>query len=140
MKTISKPLVLANQWTIVGSVVIALVTQSAWILYIPFVAILLSLFTGFHPVLMIVKRFLRKPLDQYEQEDFAQLQFNQWMAVSFLFVANLSYLLNWNILFNVATLMVGAAALVAILGFCIGCFIRFQYQQWLFRRRKLTQK
>ncbi len=134
MKTIPKPLVMANQWTIVLTVIIALLTQSAWILFIPLIANLSSLLTGFHPILVLVKRLLAKPVNQYIQEDYAQLRFNQWLAVGFLFVASLSFLLNWTILFNIATLMVGIAALIAILGFCIGCFVRFQYQQWSYRR------
>lgn len=134
MKTIPKPLVMANQWTIVISVIIALLTQSAWVLLIPLFANLSSLVTGFHPILVLIKRFLSKPANQYPQEDYAQLRFNQWLAVGFLSVASLSYLLNWIILFNVATIMVGLAAVIAILGFCIGCFIRFQYQQWSYRR------
>jgi len=87
-------------------------------------------------VLAIVKQFLTKPANQYEQEDYEQLQFNQWLAVGFLVIACISFLMNWTILFNIATIMVGIAALVAILGFCIGCFIRFQYQQWTYRRKK----
>ena len=134
MKSIPKPLVMANQWTIVLSVIIALLTQSAWVLLIPLIANLSSLVTGFHPILMLVKRFLSKPANQYPQEDYAQLRFNQWLAVGFLSVACLSFLLNWTILFNIATVMVGLAALMAILGFCIGCFMRFQYQQWSYRR------
>lgn len=136
MRTIPKPLVLANQWTIVLSVVISLITQSAWILFIPLVSCLLSLFTGFNPVLALVKQFLSKSPDQYEQEDYDQLQFNQWMAVGFLLVATISFFMNWSVLFNIATVMVGIAALVAIMGFCIGCFIRFQYQKWNYRRKK----
>ena len=134
MKTIPKPLVIANQWTIVFSVIIALLTQTAWILLIPLIANLSSLLTGFHPILALIKRFLVKPANQYIQEDYAQLRFNQWLAVGFLVVASVSFLLNWTILFNIATMMVGIAALVAILGFCIGCFVRFQYQQWSYRR------
>ena len=140
MKTIPKPLVLANQWTIVISVVISLITQSAWILLIPLVSCLLSLFTGFNPVLAIVKKFLTKPANQYAQEDYDQLQFNQWLAVGFLLVATISFFMNWSILFNIATVMVGLAALVAIMGFCIGCFIRFQYQQWNYRRKKSAEQ
>ncbi|MFJ5770569.1 DUF4395 domain-containing protein [Psychrobacillus sp. NPDC093180] len=136
MKTIPKPLVMVNQWTIVFSVIIALITQSAWILLVPFIANLSSLLTGFHPILVIVKRFLRKPANAYIQEDHAQLRFNQWLAVGFLFIAFVSFLFDWSILFNVATIMVGLAALIAILGFCIGCFVRFQYQQWNYRRKK----
>lgn len=135
MKTIPKPLVMANQWTIVLSVIIALITQSPWILFVPLIANLSSLLTGIHPILIIVKRFLSKPLNEYIQEDYAQLKFNQWLAVSFLFVASVSYFMNWTLLFNIATVMVGLAALIAIFGFCIGCFIRFQYQQWNYRRK-----
>jgi len=138
MKTIPKPLVLANQWTIVISVVAALITQTAWILLLPLACCILSIFFKFHPVMAIVKRFLKKPLHQYNQEDPSQLQFNQWMALSFLIIAVLSYVLNWTILFNVASIMVGIAALVAILGFCVGCFIRYQYQQWQFRRKNIA--
>lgn len=136
MKTIPKPLVLANQWTIVLSVVLSLITQTAWILLIPLISSLLGLLTGFNPVLAVVKKLLTKPANQYVQEDYAQLQFNQWLAVGFLIIACISYFLKWSIMFNVATIMVGLAALVAILGFCIGCFIRFQYQQWMYRRKK----
>ena len=135
MKTIPKPLVMVNQWTIVLSVLVALTTQSAWILLIPLIANLSSLLTGFHPILVIAKRFLSKPLNQYIQEDYGQLKFNQWLAVGFLSIAGVSSLLNWSLLFNAATIMVGLAALIAILGFCIGCFIRFQYQRLRYKRK-----
>lgn len=135
MKPIPKPLVLASQWTIFLSVVIALITQNAWILLLPLVSCFASIFLGFHPVMYIVKRFLKKPLNQYLQEDPVQLQFNQWMALSFLLVAVVSDVLNWTMLFNV-TSIIGMAALIAILGFCIGCFIRFQFQQWQYLRKK----
>lgn len=136
MKPIPKPLVLASQWTIFLSVVIALITQNAWILLLPLVSCFASIFLGFHPVMYIVKRFLKKPLNQYLQEDPVQLQFNQWMALSFLLVAVVSDVLNWTMLFNVTSIIVGMAALIAILGFCIGCFIRFQFQQWQYLRKK----
>ena len=137
MKTIAKPLVMANQWTIVLAVIIALLTQSAWILLIPLLANLSSLLFGFHPILFLMKMFfLRKPMSQYIQEDYDQLRFNQWLAVGFLLVGSISDLLNWSILFNIATVMVGLAASIAIMGFCIGCFMLFQYHQWKYRRRK----
>ncbi|HLG26846.1 MAG TPA: DUF4395 domain-containing protein [Paenisporosarcina sp.] len=136
MKTIPKPLVLANQWTIVVSVVLSLITQTAWILLIPLISCLLGLLAGFNPILAVVKNFLTKPANQYVQEDYDQLQFNQWLAVGFLVIACISYFMKWTVLFNIATIMVGIAALVAILGFCVGCFIRFQYQQWTYRRKK----
>ncbi|MFS0577095.1 DUF4395 domain-containing protein [Sporosarcina sp. 179-K 3D1 HS] len=136
MKTIPKPLVMVNQWTIVIAALLALLTQSAWILLIPLVANLTSLLTGFHPILAFTKRFLTKPLPLYKQEDYDQLRFNQWLAVGFLLLATGSFVLGWPIGFNVATVMVGLAAFIAILGFCVGCFFRFQYQQWRYRQNK----
>ena len=137
MKTIAKPLVSANQWTIVLAVVIALITQSAWILYIPLLANLASLLFRFHPILFLIKKFfLRKPMSQYIQEDYEQLRFNQWLAVSFLIIGCISDLLNWTLFFNAATTMVGLAASIALMGFCIGCFMRFQFQQWQYRRKQ----
>ncbi|SDN45645.1 protein of unknown function [Psychrobacillus sp. OK028] len=135
MKTIPKPLVMVHQWTIVLSVLIALITQSAWTLLIPLVANLSSLLIGFHPILILAKRFLSKPANQYIQEDYVQLRFNQWLAVGFLLVASISFFLSWLLLFNFATIMVGLAASIAIAGFCIGCFVRFQFQQWNYRRK-----
>lgn len=136
MKTIPKPLVMINQWTIVISVIISLITQTAWILLIPLVANISSLLIGFHPILVVAKRFLSKSANQYIQEDYAQLRFNQWLAVGFLLVASISFLLNWSILFNTAAIMVGLAASIALAGFCIGCFVRIQFQQWNYRRKK----
>ena len=133
MNTIPKPLVLANQWTIILTVVIALLLQSPWILLIPLVSSLLSVFFKFHPIMWLVKKFLKKPFHHYDQEDRSQLQFNQWMAISFLLVAVISYIFKWTTIFNVATIMVGMAALIAVLGFCIGCFIRYRYLEVLLK-------
>ncbi|MDX1771298.1 MAG: DUF4395 family protein, partial [Planococcaceae bacterium] len=106
MNTIPKPLVLANQWTIVLAVVIALLTQNAWILFVPLVSCVLSVFVGIHPVMLVVKKFLSKPLNEYIQEDKDQLKFNQWMAISFLAIAVISYMFNMMTIFNIATIMV----------------------------------
>ncbi len=75
-------------------------------------------------------------MSQYIQEDYGQLRFNQWLAVSFLLIGCMSDLLNWTLLFNAATTMVGLAASIALMGFCIGCFMRFQFKQWQYRRKQ----
>lgn len=134
MKTIPKPLVTLNQWIIVLAVVAALSIQSIWPLLIPFLANGISLATGFHPILAPAKKFLKQPLSSYVQEDVGQLRFNQFMAVAFLGTAIVGGLAGSTIIFVAASIMVGLAASIALAGFCIGCFIRFQYQQWKYRR------
>ncbi|WP_342426640.1 DUF4395 domain-containing protein [Paenibacillus sp. FSL L8-0158] len=84
----------------------------------------------------IAKLFLKKSPSSYVQEDRKQQRFNQLLAVFFLLVAWVGFMLQWSIVAYVISAMVLVAALVAILGFCIGCFILYQWSQHQYRRRK----
>ncbi|MGD6815652.1 DUF4395 domain-containing protein [Metabacillus sp. 84] len=135
MKTIPKPLVLTNQWFIVLSVLAAWLTGLGWILLLPLAAGLSGLLFKVNPVMKIARTFLKKPASAYIPEDFDQQQFNQKIAVICLGGGLIGYTMGWTILFYVFTAMVFLAAFVAILGFCIGCFIRFQWQQYRYRKQ-----
>ena len=132
--SIPLPLVRANQWTIVLSVLLTLFTGVYWFLLIPLLSGIGGLFFQFNPVMRIVKTFLKKNPSEYIQEDQQQQNFNQVIAVACLTIAFISALLGFKILFYIFTIMVGLAAFVAILGFCVGCFIHFQYNQYKYRR------
>ncbi|MDQ0189206.1 DUF4395 domain-containing protein [Alicyclobacillus cycloheptanicus] len=132
--SIPRPLVRTNQWFIVLSVAATWLTGFYWILALPLVAGLLGLFTGFNPVMRFAKLFLRKAPAAYAQEDRDQQQFNQIIAVSCLVLSMLGYALHWMWLAYIFSAMVALAAFIAILGFCIGCFIRFQWTQYRYRR------
>ncbi|USK33414.1 DUF4395 domain-containing protein [Bacillus sp. F19] len=134
MNTIPKPLVLTNQWFIVLSVACTWITGSGWILLIPLIAGLMGLLFKFNPIMKTAKLFLRKKPSEYIPEDFEQQQFNQMIAVICLSLGFLGYMMNWMTLGYIFTAMVALAAFVAILGFCAGCFIRFQWQQYRYRR------
>ncbi|MFL6560384.1 MAG: DUF4395 family protein [Bacillus sp. (in: firmicutes)] len=47
----------------------------------------------------------------------------------------MSFSLGWTTLGYVFTILVAVAAFVAILGFCVGCFIHYQWKQYKYRRR-----
>ncbi|MEH6939547.1 DUF4395 domain-containing protein [Bacillus sp. JJ664] len=132
--SIPLPLVRANQWTIVLSVLLTLFTGVFWFLLIPLLSGIGGLFLQFNPVMRIAKTFLKKNHSEYIQEDQQQQNFNQVISVTFLAIAFISALLGFKIIFYVFTIMVGLAAFVAILGFCVGCFIHFQYNQYKYRR------
>ncbi|MTH52277.1 DUF4395 family protein [Bacillus mangrovi] len=134
MKSIPKPLVLANQWVIVLSVLSSWLTGWGWILLVPLIAGMTGLLFRFNPVMKIAGLFLSKPYSQYQPEDFDQQQFNQKIAVICLLLGFIGFVLKWQILNFVFTAMVFLAAFIAILGFCIGCYIRFQWQQYQHRR------
>lgn len=129
--SIPKPLVRANQSVIVASVLISWVL-SIWsdsfymILLIPLLSGLSGLAFGVNPVFKIARRFLKKPAASYLQEDAADQRFNQILAVSMLSASLLSFMLDMPVLGYLFSAFVFTAALVALLGFCVGCFIRYQ--------------
>lgn len=129
--SIPKPLVRANQSVIVSSVLISWVL-SIWsdsfylILLIPLLSGLSGLAFGVNPVFKIARRFLKKPAASYLQEDAADQRFNQILAVSMLSASLLSFMLDMPVLGYLFSAFVFTAALVALIGFCVGCFIRYQ--------------
>lgn len=135
---IPRPLVRTNQWVIVLSVVATWLTGQSWILLIPLLSGLSGLF-HFNPVMFVAKRFLRKPGSAYIPEDRDQQKFNQTIAVTCLALGFISFQLNWIIAAAVFTAIVGLAAFIAILGFCIGCFIHYHWSMYRQRRRSARQ-
>lgn len=123
-----------NQSVIVLSVVLTWITGQSWILLIPLLAGILGLLFGFNPIMQFAKLFLPKRPGDYPQEESDQQQFNQVIAVVCLALAFGSFLLHWTVVAYVFSIMVALAAFVAILGFCIGCFIQFQWNQYRYRR------
>ena len=134
VKTISKPLVLVNQWVIVLSAAVFLISGMGAFLLVPLTAGIMGLLFKVNPIMKAAGTFLKKEPSAYIQEDFDQQQFNQVIAVICLSLGFAGYMLDWTVLAYAATIMVAIAAFVAILGFCIGCFIRFQWQQYKYRR------
>jgi hypothetical protein len=136
---IPRPLVRANQASLVISVLLFGVS-GAWVwLLIPLISGLSSLFTGKHPIMWIAQRFLRQPLSTYVQEDRREQRFSQILAVVLLSAAVLSSLAGWSLLAFLFAGMVFLAALVAMLGFCVGCFIQYQWRQYRYRKHLLAQ-
>ena len=132
--SIPRPLVRINQWTIFLSVVLTWVTGFYWILLLPLLANLSGVLFGLNPIIYFSKGFLKKDPSQYIPEDEGQQRFNSTIATSCLALGFLGYEFSVNALAYTFTIMVAAASFVAILGFCIGCFIHFQLNQFKYRR------
>ncbi|WP_436664372.1 DUF4395 domain-containing protein [Alicyclobacillus acidoterrestris] len=132
--SIPRPLVRTNQWVIVLSVLAAWISQVHWVLLIPFIAGILGLFFNFNPVMRLAKLFLKKSPDSYIPEDRDQQQFNQWIAVICLCISLVGFALHVQAIGYVFSALVLAASFIAICGFCIGCFLRFQLLRYRQRR------
>jgi hypothetical protein len=127
--SIPKPLVQSNQAFIVLSVILALVFHKA-ILLLPFLVGAYTLITKKNPVIHFNKRFLKKPANQYIQEDRDQQIFNQWIATICLGLSLLFFSLGFTAAGFAFSLMVLVASGVALMGYCIGCTIRYRYMMW----------
>lgn len=131
---IPRPLVRTNQWFIVLFVLAAWLTHAGWLLAVPLVAGVMGLTLNWNPVMWFAKLFLRRPASAYILEDRAQQQFNQVIAVTCLTLALIAFATGFAIVGYIFSTLVAAAAFIAILGFCVGCLIRFQWTQYRHRR------
>ncbi|AWE06113.1 DUF4395 domain-containing protein [Lysinibacillus sp. 2017] len=132
--SVPRPLVRVNQWTIFISVTLTWITGHYWILAIPLVANLLGIFTGFNPIMRFAKLFLKKDMNAYIPEDVQQQKFNATIACICLAGGLIGFVLDSPAIYYPFTIMVAVASFVAILGFCVGCFIHFQWKQFMYRR------
>ncbi len=129
MKTLPRPLVQTNRTFIVLSVIAALVLQ-LYLLLLPLAVGLSALVLKYNPVMHLSKFFLRKPAARYPQEDRADQQFNQLIAVCCIGLSVISFAIGWEFFGYFFAILVIIAASIALMGFCIGCYIRFKYIQW----------
>lgn len=134
IKSIPRPLVRVNQWTIFLTVVLSWITGLYWLLLIPLVANLSGILFNFNPIMKIARVFIIKEGKNYIPEDVTQQKFNASIATFCLTGGLLSYSLGWTIAGYAFTIMVAIASFIAILGFCVGCFIFYQLKQFQYRR------
>ena len=136
---VPRPLVRTNQWVIVISVIIAVTTNFYAILLLPLLAGLSGLIFGKNFVILLAKslfkKFSKKPLSEYIQEDKSDLRFNQVIASSMLLLSLVAHFSGFQITGIVFAAIVFLAAAVAISGFCVGCWLHFQIHQWQYRRK-----
>ncbi|WP_261134032.1 DUF4395 domain-containing protein [Bacillus sp. Marseille-Q3570] len=133
-QTIPRPLVRTNQWVLFSSVLSVWISGVEWILLIPLLSGLSGLLLKYNPIMEFAKLFLKRPYSKYIAEDKQQQKFNQWIATILLTIAFGSYLMGMVIIGHIASLFVAIASFVAILGFCVGCFIRYKWSQYQYKR------
>ncbi len=127
-----RPLVQTNRAFLVITILAALVFNKT-LLVIPLVTGLLSLALRWNPVMAISRSFLRKSPPDYRQEDPSDQRFNQGIATVLLTLAIGAFLFGAPIPGYIFSGMVVLAAGVALLGFCIGCYLHFQIRQWKYK-------
>ena len=137
MKSIPRPLVRINQSFIALSALLYLISSQVYFLILPIVFGISSLVLNYNPIIEFSKKILKKPKNEYIQEDVAQQRFNQMLALTMFVLSFISYYLNIQWLSVTFAIMVFLASTIAVLGFCIGCFIHYQFNMWKYRRSLL---
>jgi len=130
--TVPQPLVRISNWITI------IILAAAWIAGLPLLTIIptvyfgLGAFLGKNPIIVLGKRWL--PKGDYVLEDKEQLQFNSLLAFIMLVLGLVFYYSGLPIVYYILTGMCAAANLGAAFGYCIGCYVRFQWKQYQYRR------
>ncbi len=138
MKEIPVSLVRANQFVMVGLTILAIILQSNIILALTLLLVLLPLIFGAKAniVFVLVKSLFPKDRSNEEKEAAELQRFNQTIAASLLAIGFIISVLTGHWIAWLFVGMVTVAATIALLGFCVGCFI---YYQWKKQKYKLTR-
>jgi len=129
MNEIPVPYLRANQTGIVAFVITAAITRQPLLILLLWVIQVVGLLFGVKANVFIqfAKPFLKKQISQALTESRELSRFNNLLAVIFLTISLVFFSLGWTIVGYIVAGMLAIAAFTAICGFCLGCFIYFQY-------------
>lgn len=128
------PYIKANQIGIV-LFVLASFAFSEWILLALWLIQVVGLASGgrYNLFVRLAKPFLRT--EGRDTQAAVLTRFNNALAVLFLTLAAISFNLDWTVAGYAFASMLLAAATAALLGYCIGCTVYFQYKQLRARKQ-----
>ncbi len=132
---IPMPIVKLNRWTLAIGILVGFALQLPWMTTILFGLILPAALWGrrYSPIAKIGKRLFALQNETADKEDPRLMRFNNTIAASMLGAAQIFFLLNvpaagWTLALGVAV-----AAVVALAGFCVGCFLFYQFKLQRYR-------
>jgi hypothetical protein len=128
----------ANQLGILVFVILTILTQFYGLLIIPFAVQIISRTFGIQYNLFV--RFIAPILPASQKTESRELlRFNNLLAIIFLTGSLISFFMGANIIGYIFLSMLSIAILLALSGFCLGCFIYFQWKQFKSRRKQISK-
>ncbi|NTW55913.1 MAG: DUF4395 domain-containing protein [Chlorobiaceae bacterium] len=123
------PVVKLNQSVIVGSVILGIIFQQPLVTTVLFLIILGAVVFGKKGslVFLIGSRILAKQIENAPTEDPRLQRFNNSIAAVLLGSAQIAFLLGVPLAGWILSGIVAAAATAALSGFCVGCFLFYQF-------------
>ncbi|MEB1808638.1 MAG: DUF4395 domain-containing protein [Bacillaceae bacterium] len=137
MKEIPKSYVRANQYVMVILTIVSILLQNVSLLALTLLIVILPLLFGPKAnITFKVAKMLIKDVSNEETEAAELQRFNQTIAASLLGISLIVLLTTGHWFGWVLVGMVTVAASVALLGFCVGCFIYFQFKKMKYEMKK----
>ena len=133
--TVPMPIVTFGRATNVVMVVIGLVLQSPLPVYFLLLLRLMALFGGprYNLIARAGRLLLAHRLADAEPEDIRPVQFNNGIAAFLFGIAAIFFALGIPIIGWIFALMVAAASGIALAGFCVGCYLYYQFNLQRYR-------
>ncbi len=124
------PIVTLNRWTIVVGIVAGFVLQQPLLTTLLFLILLPAVLIGQRVSLIfqVGKRLLAAQNARAEREDRRLMRFNNSIAVILLGLAQVAFAVGQPVVGWVLAGLVALAASIALAGFCIGCFLYYQFK------------
>jgi len=124
------PIVTLNRIFLTFGVLFALISQQVWITTLLFVLLLPAVIFGknFSPIYLLGTVLFRTRIKSAKYEDTALQRFNNTIAVTLLGFSQIFFLFNQSIAGWIFASMVMIASGVALMGFCVGCFLYYQFK------------
>lgn len=124
------PLVKFNRWVLLTGILLGLALQQPLFTTLLFVVLVPAVLFGQRRSLIfqIGKRVFAKQIPSAEREDRRLMRFNNSIAMILLGAAQIAFLLHASVVGWALALMVAIAAGIALAGFCVGCFLYYQFR------------
>lgn len=136
---IPQPIVILNRWTLVLGVLIGLLARQPILTTVLFLLLIPAVVVGrrgsaiFALGQWLLPRQCAAARDAGRVEDPRLMRFNNSIAALLLGAAQVAFLLRLPGLGWALALAVAAAAAIALAGFCVGCFLYYQFRLRRFR-------
>jgi hypothetical protein len=127
---VAMPIVKLNRWTLVLGI------SLGWLLQQPLITTLLLLLLipavlggqRWSPIANLGKWLFARQIPTAEREDCRLMRFNNTIAVLLLGLAQLAFAFGLPLVGWIVAGLVVVAAAVALAGFCVGCFLYYQFK------------
>ncbi len=124
------PIVRLNRIVLAAGVIVALALNQPLITTALFLLILPAALFGRRasPIYHVGRRIFAKQIPAAPAEDFRVQRFNNLIAATLLGTGQVAFVLGVPVAGWALSLAVAIAATVALLGFCLGCFLYYQFR------------